>query len=412
VPPTCCGPPAPTGRADALPASSPTAIALSPRAFPGARPTRGGTDADRSRPRAARAGAARSPFVYGSRRPSRAGVSRAWCETDDATGAVPADAGSPSAGLGFAERTCGPLRPSEAPALIRSAPEGPGVTAVGADAGSEGRTPEATTEAGTETGAGVVTAVPASGARVGTGDAAVAGCSAAGVAGGDAASVAGGGAVSVAGGAVAGVVGGAGPGTALLDAGGAGAGGVRTGRCGRNRSGSRYPCSSAATRIPRWTYGSSTSVSPLEPTVATRAPSATTSPLRDDRSPRCVSVTACPPPVAIVTVFPWRGTVPANVTTPAAGARTSSPCSAPMSIPRCCPPAYGSSPNTNGLSTSPPTGHDQALAVAGAASPKTTMTRTTIGLRIVRTTPQLLEIVARKDNIGRDDSQPPGSCQL
>jgi hypothetical protein len=55
--------------------------------------------------------------------------------------------------------------------------------------------------------------------------------------------------------------------------------------------------------------------------------------------PRCVNVTEYPSAVAIVTDFPLVGTVPANVTAPDAGAATGVPAAAPMSMPRCCPPA-------------------------------------------------------------------------
>jgi hypothetical protein len=52
-----------------------------------------------------------------------------------------------------------------------------------------------------------------------------------------------------------------------------------------------------------------------------------------------VSVTASPPGVSIVIVLPLVGTVPAKLTTPAAGATTWEPSAAPMSMPRCCPAA-------------------------------------------------------------------------
>ncbi len=67
-------------------------------------------------------------------------------------------------------------------------------------------------------------------------------------------------------------------------------------------------------------------------------------------------------------VFPPPGTVPANDTTPEAGAATEEPEGAPTSTPRCCPAAYGSSPNRKGRSTSPCTGHVQPNADAGNAS--------------------------------------------
>src|SRR3954452_1963211 len=87
----------------------------------------------------------------------------------------------------------------------------------------------------------------------------------------------------------------------------------------------------------------------------------------------------------MVTVRPPEGTLPANETTPAAGARTVSPARPPTSIPRCWPPAYGSSPKTNGRSTGPPTGQDQARA-AGApqrAATRHTTSKRRIGLLLV-----------------------------
>src|SRR4051794_26943953 len=87
----------------------------------------------------------------------------------------------------------------------------------------------------------------------------------------------------------------------------------------------------------------------------------------------------------MVTVRPPEGTLPANETTPAAGARTVSPAAPPTSIPRCWPPAYGSSPKTNGRSTGPPTGQDQARA-AGApqrAATRQTTSKRRIGLLLV-----------------------------
>ncbi|MEZ5101407.1 MAG: hypothetical protein R3C15_16730 [Thermoleophilia bacterium] len=55
-------------------------------------------------------------------------------------------------------------------------------------------------------------------------------------------------------------------------------------------------------------------------------------------------MTSRPSGVVTVIVGPPPGTVPANVTTPAIGARTPVPGGAPMSIPRCWPPAYGLPP--------------------------------------------------------------------
>jgi hypothetical protein len=71
-----------------------------------------------------------------------------------------------------------------------------------------------------------------------------------------------------------------------------------------------------------------------------------------------------PSAVSIVTDFPLVGTEPAYVTTPAAGASTAIPVAdAPMSIPRCCPPAYGcAGSNEKPCSTGPLTGQVQAYA--------------------------------------------------
>jgi hypothetical protein len=63
-------------------------------------------------------------------------------------------------------------------------------------------------------------------------------------------------------------------------------------RGGRNPSGSRYPSACEASRTPRWTLGTACSGSPLEPIVATTAPSSTASPLATSVEPRCTSVTA------------------------------------------------------------------------------------------------------------------------
>jgi hypothetical protein len=65
----------------------------------------------------------------------------------------------------------------------------------------------------------------------------------------------------------------------------------------------------------------------------------------------------------MVTLMPEVGTVPANVTVPAAGATTGASAAAPMSIPRCCPAAYGcAGSKTNGWSTGPSAGQVQAPA--------------------------------------------------
>src|SRR5256886_16495543 len=115
--------------------------------------------------------------------------------------------------------------------------------------------------------------------------------------------------------------------------------------------------------MPRWTYGTSCSTSPVGPIVPTIASSPTVSPRRTLVEPRCVRVTEYPSAVWIVTTLPLTGTVRANETRPDAGARTGSPAPAPMSIPRCWPAAYGSSPRTNFWSTGPLTGQVHAPAV-------------------------------------------------
>ncbi len=134
------------------------------------------------------------------------------------------------------------------------------------------------------------------------------------------------------------------------------------GRAGNRESGSRYPFGSAVRRIPRYTYGSGTSGSPLGPIVPTTSPSSTAVPTRTPIVPRWTSVTEYPSSVRIVRQRPWRGSWPTKETIPVAAARTSAPVGAPMSIPRCCPPEYGSSSATNGFSTGPSTGQVHACA--------------------------------------------------
>ena len=78
---------------------------------------------------------------------------------------------------------------------------------------------------------------------------------------------------------------------------GAGAGGWETGgraggsRGGRSVSGSRYPFGSAVSRMPRYTYGSVPSTSPVGPIVPTTSPSATCVPVVTAIDPRWTSVT-------------------------------------------------------------------------------------------------------------------------
>ena len=117
---------------------------------------------------------------------------------------------------------------------------------------------------------------------------------------------------------------------------GAGAGAVRG---GRSPSGSTYPSSSDAWRIPRWTLGSSCSGVPLMPIVPTVSPSPTEAPFATSIEPRWTRVTEYPSAVRMVTPRPWVGRVPAKVTRPAAGALTAEPFGPATSMPRCCPPA-------------------------------------------------------------------------
>jgi len=156
---------------------------------------------------------------------------------------------------------------------------------------------------------------------------------------------------------------------------GAGGAGVAT---GRYVSGSRYPCGSDATRMPRCTYGSPTSGSLLGPIVPITSPSVTVVEAAATIDPRCVSVTQRPSAVVMVTTRPEPGTLPANVTVPVAGARMGSPSPAPMSMPRCSPAAYGcAGSKLNGWRTGPPTGHVQARATGATSSAVTTARRST-----------------------------------
>jgi hypothetical protein len=87
--------------------------------------------------------------------------------------------------------------------------------------------------------------------------------------------------------------------------------------------------------MPRWTYGTATSASPLGPIVPAASPSAIVDPFSTRTVPRWVRVTAYPSAVVIVTLRPEPGTVPANVIAPAAGAETDDPGSPATSMPRC-----------------------------------------------------------------------------
>ena len=128
--------------------------------------------------------------------------------------------------------------------------------------------------------------------------------------------------------------GGEGSGAGCGAGGASGAGGGREARRGGRRvSGSTYN-SAGPTRTPRWTYGAPCSASPVGPGSARTASSETTSPRRTCSVPRWVSETFASR-TAIVTVRPFVGTAPANVTSPATGARIGADPSSATSIPRC-----------------------------------------------------------------------------
>jgi hypothetical protein len=116
-------------------------------------------------------------------------------------------------------------------------------------------------------------------AETGCGDA---GADGAGAGGG----VTGGGETGGGAGAVAGATAGAGLGAG--DDGDA----VGDGRAGNRPSGSTYPSSWEAMRMPRWTLGTACSASPLKPMIPTGEPSSTTSPLATAAEPRWTTVTA------------------------------------------------------------------------------------------------------------------------
>ncbi len=137
-------------------------------------------------------------------------------------------------------------------------------------------------------------------------------------------------------------------------------------RAGRKRSGSRYPLGSSVRRTPRCTYGVARAPLPGDPTVPTCAPSATVRPRARAIEPRWTSVTEYPSSVTIVTARPYLGTEPANEIVPARDATTGSPGAPPTAIPRCWPPAYGSSPSWKRWRTGPDAG--QVHAPAGGAS--------------------------------------------
>jgi hypothetical protein len=69
----------------------------------------------------------------------------------------------------------------------------------------------------------------------------------------------------------------------------------------------------------------------------------------------------------MVSVRPWRGSVPANRTFPAAGAHAGSPAVPATSMPRCWPASYSLGATTNGASTAPDAGQLHARAAGDAA---------------------------------------------
>ena len=79
-----------------------------------------------------------------------------------------------------------------------------------------------------------------------------------------------------------------------------------------------------------------------------------------------------PSDVRTLTVSPDEPAVPANLTSPPAAATTGAPAAPAMSMPRCCPAAYGSSPFRYGVITSPCSGQTHA-ALAGAAASRRTI---------------------------------------
>jgi len=177
----------------------------------------------------------------------------------------------------------------------------------------------------------------------------------------------GGGAAAVAGGSGAAGGAGSGAGAGTGAGGAAGTGGGEAARGGSRDRGSTY-VSASPTLMPRCTYGTSCSETPEGPASATGAPSSTRAPRLTSSVPRCVRDALCPSVVTIVTVVPCVGTWPANEISPVAGARTMRASPSAMSIPRCCPPAYGLSPSANSRRTAPSVGHAQATASVVATS--------------------------------------------
>jgi hypothetical protein len=221
----------------------------------------------------------------------------------------------------------GPVADDPEPTTVSTDPVRTAVSGAG-DAGDDSATgPPAAAEAW---GAADADDTDAAGTAAATGAAAAPGAAGAGAAGGCVP------AVAVAGGAGAGEAAGADAVTGECDAGADGRGAARG---GSSPSGSTYPSACEATRTPRWTVATECSASPLEPIVATAAPSSTISPFATSTDPRCTSVTAYPSAVRIVRLRPYVGSEPAKLTVPDAGARMDDSSGPAMSMPRCCPAA-------------------------------------------------------------------------
>jgi len=132
-----------------------------------------------------------------------------------------------------------------------------------------------------------------------------------------------------------------------------GGGGARGGSIER---GSRYACRVPASRTPKCRWGWTAERVPVVPTAPSRSPAETEAPAPTASEERCRYDVSKPSPVRTLTVSPEEPAVPANRTSPPAAATTGVPTAAAMSMPRCCPPAYGLSPFRYGVMTSPRTG--------------------------------------------------------
>src|SRR5829696_2334579 len=105
------------------------------------------------------------------------------------------------------------------------------------------------------------------------------------------------------------------------------------------------------------------------PTPPSRSPADTRSPARTAADERWRYDVSKPSSVRTLTVSPEEPATPAKRTSPAAAATTGAPTLPAMSMPRCWPAAYGSSPLRYGVMTSPRSGHvHAACAAAGGES--------------------------------------------